>query len=276
MRTLAHISDLHYGTEDPRIADALLTELRAEPPSVIAISGDLTQRARPSQFAAARRFLDQLPSPYVVVPGNHDVPLWNVIDRFWQPLDEYRRHITDDLSPVYRDDELVVIGVNTARALTWKDGRLSVEQIIALYGALKPLPPDLVKVVVSHHQFVCAPGLPDHDVVGRAEQALAVMDASDVDLLLAGHLHRKFSGTAEPEPPLTKPLIVAQCGTTLSTRVRGEANSYNWIELERDRIAIALRAWNGRTFQQESRSVYVRGAGWHAAADQTAVAASAG
>ena len=93
MRTIAHLSDLHFGATDPVLVSAVIDEVRRREPDVIAVSGDLTQRARRTQFIAAREFLSALPGPLVVVPGNHDVPLYNVIARFSSPLRGFHRHI---------------------------------------------------------------------------------------------------------------------------------------------------------------------------------------
>src|ERR1043165_359659 len=109
MRTLVHLSDLHFGRIDPAIIDPLIETVRGLNPTLVAVSGDLTQRARSEQFKEARAFLDALPSPQIVVPGNHDVPLHNVFARFFQPLTKYRRYITPDLEPFHADDELAVL-----------------------------------------------------------------------------------------------------------------------------------------------------------------------
>src|SRR5215213_12041328 len=105
MRTLVHISDLHFGRLDPRTVPALRDAILASRPDILVVSGDLTQRARNAQFASARRFLDSLPVPRVVVPGNHDVPLYNLMARWLWPLAAYRRHIEDDIEPFYADGE---------------------------------------------------------------------------------------------------------------------------------------------------------------------------
>ena len=99
MRTLVHLSDLHFGRIDPQLLEPLATKIKEINPDVVAVSGDLTQRARSHQFREARVFLDTLPKPQIVVPGNHDVPLYNVFSRFFSPLDKYRRYITEDLRP---------------------------------------------------------------------------------------------------------------------------------------------------------------------------------
>ncbi|MGB9178581.1 MAG: metallophosphoesterase, partial [Pyrinomonadaceae bacterium] len=125
MRTIVHLSDLHFGRVDYSVVKPLIEHVKEAKPDLVAVSGDLTQRARTAQFKEAREFLDALPQPQIIVPGNHDVPLHNVFARFLQPLDKYRRHITDDLEPFYADEEIAVLGLNTARSLTIKYGRIN-------------------------------------------------------------------------------------------------------------------------------------------------------
>ena len=124
MKTIAHVSDLHFGTEVAAVAEALIIDLQATAPSLVIVSGDLTQRARQNQFAAAREYLARLPHPQLVVPGNHDVPLYNVAARLLTPLAGYRRHITADLAPMFADTEMLVFGVNTTRSTTIRDGAM--------------------------------------------------------------------------------------------------------------------------------------------------------
>src|ERR1700722_10258980 len=119
MRTIAHISDLHFGSEDPRLAEGLLADLAEVRPALVAVSGDLTQRARRGQFAAARAVLSRIPFPQLVVPGNHDIPFYDLGRRFLRPLNRFRRYITHDLNPTFADEEMLVVGINTARSATW-------------------------------------------------------------------------------------------------------------------------------------------------------------
>jgi 3',5'-cyclic AMP phosphodiesterase CpdA len=265
MRTLAHLSDLHFGTERPEVADALAADVQAHAPALTIVSGDLTQRARTSQVVAAREYLARLPRPQLVVPGNHDVPLFDVFRRFLSPLTRYCRFIAADLDPTFEDDEIVVAGLNTARSFTWKNGRISVEQIDELRtwlegGGLR------VKIVVTHHPFLPPPGDVGIDLVGRAAQAIEVLDACNVDLLLAGHLHRGYAGDIRTHYPAARRAIIAiQAATAISHRMReGEANAYNLLTVERKKIGIEVRAWDGRAFSRLHYSCYERGAdGWH-------------
>jgi 3',5'-cyclic AMP phosphodiesterase CpdA len=212
---------------------------------VIAVSGDLTQRARREQFQSAREFLDAMPFPKIIVPGNHDVPLFNVFARFTKKLARYRRYISEDLSPFYRDAEIAVLGVNTARSATFKGGRVNARQVAHMQERLGSLE-GVIKIVVTHHPFDL-PGLhPEKALVGRARTAMQQLASAGIDLFLAGHLH---IGRSEPTALRFQigegsPLMI-QAGTVLSSRIRGEANSFNVIRIEHPNISVSRLAWRG-------------------------------
>lgn len=241
MRTVAHISDLHFGRVDEALVEPLLNALKQVAPTVVAVSGDLTQRARTAQFEQARDFLNRIPFPIIVVPGNHDVPLYNVAARFMTPLHKYRQHITDDLLPEFIDDEIVVIGVNTARSLTWKDGRINEGQLDAIRTRLAPHR-DKTSIVVTHHPF----DLPDDqtdDPVGRAKQALAMFAECSVDVLLSGHLHLSHAGETDEDGVEAYSALLVHAGTALSTRGRGETNAFNVLRVEHPTITVERHTW---------------------------------
>jgi 3',5'-cyclic AMP phosphodiesterase CpdA len=169
MRTIAHISDLHFGRVDPRVAEALVEDLSQRTPTVLVVSGDFTQRARRWQYQDAAKFITRLPGPQLLVPGNHDIPLYDVIRRFFFPLSYYRRHISTNLRPCFQDEELFVLGINTARSFTFKGGRISEEQLLDVKLRVCPLPATMFKVVVTHHPFIPPPREPDADVVQNGE-----------------------------------------------------------------------------------------------------------
>ena len=169
VRTIVHLSDLHFGRVNPLLLDPLIRVVREVEPNLVAISGDLTQRARSYQFQQARSFLDTLPKPQIVVPGNHDIPLHNLFARFVEPLTKYKRYITDDLQPVYEDEEVAIVGVNTARSLVFKGGRINETQVSRLRDKFCSLRDEVVKVVVTHHPFDLPEGHHERDLVGRAK-----------------------------------------------------------------------------------------------------------
>ena len=234
MRRIVHISDIHFGTASAAMADAAVQRINELEPHVVVCSGDLTQRATEEQFRSARAFLDRLPTPQIVVPGNHDVPLWNVFDRFFRPLDKYKKFITSDLSPIFIDQEMAIVGVNTSRSLTVKGGRISKEQIGSIRDSFCPLDERMLKVVVTHHPFDLPEGGDEDDIVGRAENAMPLIADCGGDVFLAGHLHVANIETTAKRYPLEngRVALVVQAGTATSVRVRGEVNSFNVLEFD--------------------------------------------
>ena len=247
MRTVVHLSDLHFGRIDPATLGPLEAAVKALAPHAVVVSGDLTQRAKAAQFREARAFLDRLPKPQVVVPGNHDVPLYRVWERFLAPYGKYRSHFSRDLEPMFQDDEMVLVGVNTARALTFKNGRINEEQIESIRKRLAPYGERMLKVVVTHHPF----DLPDkphedeeEELVGSARAAMEAFARSGVDVLLAGHLHVSdaLATSARYDLPGYAALAV-QAGTATSTRGRGESNAFNVLRMAHDAVAVERHEW---------------------------------
>ncbi|PYS81762.1 MAG: metallophosphatase [Acidobacteria bacterium] len=248
MRKIVHLSDLHFGRIDESVVGSLADAVRNLGPSLVVVSGDLTQRARAREFQEARAFLDSLPKPQVVVPGNHDVPLWDVPARFTRPLEKFRRYISDDTEPFYEDEEMAVAGVNTARSWTRKYGRVNERQVARLRERLCASGAEVFKVVVTHHPFDLPPGHDEREIVGRARMAMEALAACGTDILLAGHLHVGHTGhTAERYRISGHSALFVQAGTATSTRGRGEANSFNVIRLKRPHAQIERRVWQPET-----------------------------
>ena len=244
MRTIVHLSDIHFGRTDPSVVQPLIDVVNNIKPDLVAVSGDLTQRARSHEFQAARAFLDALPKPQIVVPGNHDVPLYNVFSRFVSALDKYRRFITSDLSPLYADEEMIVVGVNTARSSTFKGGRINAAQVAWLHDKLCDVDDAVVKVVVTHHPFDLPEGYDERDLVGRARMAMSLLASCGADVFLAGHLHVSHTGhTATRYKISGHSALVVQAGTATSTRGRGEANSFNVLRLTHPNIEVERVMW---------------------------------
>jgi 3',5'-cyclic AMP phosphodiesterase CpdA len=244
MRTLVHLSDLHFGRINEGLIQPLVETITQVQPDLIAVSGDLTQRARVSQFEAAQAFLRSLPLPQIVVPGNHDIPLYNVYARFLRGLRRYRRYVTEDLEPYYADQEVAVLGLNTARAFALKGGRVNLGQISRISGRLRPLDRDVVKIIVTHHPFDLPERYPNRVLVGRAHMALKQLAACGIDLFLAGHLHVSHVGPATLRFKIEgRSALFIQAGTATSTRGRGEANAFNVIYIDAPDIAVERYTW---------------------------------
>lgn len=250
MRRIAHLSDLHFGAHEPAVVERLVDSLAERTPHVVVVSGDLTQRAKSAQFRQANAFLDRVEAlgcATVVVPGNHDIPLYSVWRRFFSPLKRYRRIVAAGRRDAWRDEALAIVGLNTARSLTFKDGRLSVAQIEGINAAFAGVPEDAIRILVTHHPLVPLPGdAPGEieDAVGRADMALTALRAAHVHLLLAGHHHdprveqRDTAGSASPSPD--PKLLVVQAGTATSYRRRGTSNSYNLLTIAPGALTIAV------------------------------------
>ena len=269
MRTIVHLSDLHFGRVDPAIPPVLLAAVAEVRPALVVVSGDFTQRARVREFKEAAAFLAGLASPVLVVPGNHDVPLYDVMRRWLAPLRRYRRFIADELMPSFVDEEIAVLGINTARALTFKNGRINREQLAAAAARLEAVPTGVIRIVVTHHPFDLGAGAgvgAGHDPLGRAEMAIAGFLAARVDMILSGHLHRAHVGESAQRYPMPgRVALLVQAGTATSTRQRGEVNSFNVIRIAAPTVEIDCMLWDaaGGRFVVASTEHYMDSeAGW--------------
>ena len=257
MRTIAHISDLHFGTEDDRIVEGLSEDIAGFHPSVVVITGDLTQRARKKQFEAAGAFIRKLSIPCLVVPGNHDIPFYNVFRRALQPLRWYKHSIATDLNPVFQDDELMILGANTARAAAFKNGRISTAQIKILADKFSAASSHLFKVLVTHHSFLPPRDDPYAALVGRGALAVEALEPCGIDLLLSGHYHRGTMGDLQSHYfAIKRSILVSQAGTATSTRTRGENNSYDRIIIDPPDICFDRYSWDGRRFGKTMTTRY--------------------
>lgn len=243
MINIAHISDLHFGREVPEVVEALAAELNHTPPDLVAVSGDLTQRARVNEFKAARAFFDRLPQPLLVVPGNHDVPA-NPFRRFVAPWTEWKRWLSLEIEPVIRNEHYCAVGVNSARRMgfywDWSRGRINLEQLERAEGVFSECAKDL-HIVVAHHPFLLTEASAHRRTISRGKLALPRLLKADVDLILGGHVHLAFSGVVEG-------IVVAQTGTSLSSRLKGEPNSYNRIRANGKLIEIDNMIWQDSRF----------------------------
>jgi 3',5'-cyclic AMP phosphodiesterase CpdA len=245
MRTIAQISDLHFGRHSAAAAEDLLASLRAVDPDLVVVSGDFTQRARRVEFIQARKFLDRISQPKLVLPGNHDMPLFDLFRRFVTPFASYHHYIspaglTGDL---FRDEEIAVIGLNTARRLTHKSGRISIEQISLIRRTFADAPREVFKALATHHPLGFPKGERPLGLAGRSAPALEAIAAAGVHLLMSGHHHRALSGDMEIGMGAEGSVLILHAGTAISTRVRGtEGNTYNLIRVAGNRLSVSVMA----------------------------------
>ena len=232
MMRLLQISDTHFGTEQPQVLKALLALAHAERPDVLVVSGDITQRASAAEFSMARNFCDDLAIPRMLtLPGNHDIPLFNLFARFFNPYQRYLHAFGPDLEPQLHTSSLCVLGVNTTRRWRHKDGQVSKDQIDRVSARLASAAPHQLRVVVVHQPVHVLRASDRHDRLRGWEAAVRCWSAAGADIVMGGHIHLPYVCELQASlQGLQRRLWCVQAGTAVSSRVRREApNSVNLI-----------------------------------------------
>lgn len=247
MTCIAHLSDLHFGRELPSIIDGLLSSLDELNPELIIISGDLTQRAKHREFKDAQAFLNQLKQPYMIIPGNHDLSMYRLWERFMYPWRKWRKYISSDLEPVVQKNGFTAAGVNTARRIGFyldlSRGRISQSQINQVCQVFKQTADDSLNIVVAHHPFWLPQSSLNRSLVGNRDNALQAFSEAGVDLILGGHVHLAY---VEP----VNGMIVSHAGTTTSHRlIANQPNSFNVIKGDRHELMMEQMEWTGHAFE---------------------------
>lgn len=244
MNLLLQVSDPHFGAERPEVCDALQQLARRERPRVLLMSGDLTQRARPAQFAAARRFADSLDVPHLLaLPGNHDIPLFDLASRLWRPYARYRHHFGRAHDALLDIDGLRLIGLDSTRRLRHIDGELSRAQIARTSELLRSAPAGALRVVALHHPLDVGRGSERHNRVRRHEEAIRQWSCAGADIVLGGHIHLPSVRRLEHA---TGWLWAVLAGTAVSRRIRHDAgNSVNLLRRAGEHACVVER-WDFR------------------------------
>lgn len=234
MSVLLQVSDAHFGTERGAVVEALVELSHALAPELLIFSGDITQRARASQFQRAARFVERLaPRQMLAVPGNHDIPLFDVATRCVDPYREYRRVFGTNLEPSYEGPDCLVLGVKTTRRYRRVDGEISAEQRTRVASALRGATRRQLRVVVTHQPLAVPRESEIHNVAHGAGLAVGAWAEAGADILLAGHIHLPFVLPLHEATPLPRPLWAVNAGTAVSSRTRRDAgNSVNVIRIE--------------------------------------------
>jgi 3',5'-cyclic AMP phosphodiesterase CpdA len=244
--TLMQISDTHFGTERPAVAEALVRLVHRQAPEAIVVSGDITQRATRKQFYAANAFFKRLGNvPIMMIPGNHDIPLFNLAARLLAPFGNYSRAFGDDLEPVFRSPRWLIICVNTTRAYRHKNGEVSLAQVQRVAGLLQTAAPEQLRVVVVHQPVAVVSEADRTNLLRGRDAAVPSWAAAGADIIMGGHIHVPYAlPLHECYDDLPGRLWTVQAGTAVSTRVRRESpNSVNLIRYSALRQCI-LERWD--------------------------------
>lgn len=226
---LALLSDLHFGRAQPDLVPPLLAALEAAEPDRIVIAGDFVQRARAAQFRMARGFVDRLPAPWIAVPGNHDIPLFNLPARLLHPRRAYQRWIAEDTEPMLDTDAALVIGLDTTHRWSRQRGKVREAQIDRVARLIRDNRGTRVPVIAAHHPFHQGEAVEKQLMLG-AGRALEAWAEAGPHVILTGHLHQWLV-----EPFVSKKnksaTLQVHCGTGLSTRLRGEPNEFALLDI---------------------------------------------
>jgi 3',5'-cyclic AMP phosphodiesterase CpdA len=233
---ILQISDTHFGTETPAVVEALLRLAGELCPDLLVLSGDVTQRARASQFRAAADFLKRMPVPHrLVLPGNHDIPLYNLLGRIFSPYGNFQRSFGSDLEPVFESQDLLVVGVNTTRPTRHTVGEVSPRQIEAVVRRLKGASVEQLRVVVAHQPVRATRDSDVKNLLRNRQSAVHAWALAGADLILGGHVHLPHVRPLREVHELPRPVWSVLAGTAVSHRVRGDVpNSVNLIRYRKE------------------------------------------
>ncbi len=232
MSVVLHISDPHFGTERPPVVKALECLAHAQAPDLVILSGDITQRARRAQFRAAVAFMDRLAiHARLVIPGNHDIPLFDLVTRLFRPYSRYTEAFSADLEPVQESPALLAIGVRTTRRYRHIEGEVSDAQIERVAQRLRQASPGQLRIVVTHQPIHVIHDVDQEHLLRGHKQAIAAWAEAGADLILGGHIHRPYlSALHERIAGLHRNVWAVQAGTATSSRIRHDSsNSINLI-----------------------------------------------
>jgi 3',5'-cyclic AMP phosphodiesterase CpdA len=266
MKRLLHLSDPHFGAADSAIATAFIEAAGELKPDLTILSGDLSMKARRSELNQAADFIRQLPTPLVVIPGNHDIPYFNhPYDRFFRPFRRYQQRIHPEVEPMFRDEFFDVMCLNSPRPFgfhtDWSDGRLSNDQISRIAPHFEKTSAHALKILVIHHPLLELK-IPGRAVVKPLAALMQAMESAQIDLVLCGHFHR--SQIAAGGLTGSWKTLISQAPTVCSTRLQGEPQGFHEIVISGDHAEIIQHTFLDGRFQRTADFPFERSVkGWN-------------
>lgn len=251
MTKILQLSDLHFGTEIPHVTQAVISECHKLSPDIIVVSGDLTQRATISQYKEVRKFLSQFNKKIICVPGNHDISLFNLFERFFFPFYKFRKYIVRNFATQYITDNLAILGINSVTPYKALGGYLTDEQLTMVHEFFLSQPTSATKIVVMHHNLISSVR---HRTINNSDKILKLFAESKVNIVLSGHIHIPLIEQLKKDY-IQQPLYIITAGTAVSTRTI-EPNSFNMIDIQEDKFKLTVKDYIDSTFITSRENTY--------------------
>ncbi len=250
---LVHLSDLHFGALADKRPEALHDAVMATRPDHIVVSGDLAQRGTKGQLREAAAFLKSFPFPVFVVPGNHDMPgAFRLHERFAQPWRQYQKLVSADLEPTFRSEDLLMIGLNSARTggfyLDWSRGRLSPRQMKRVIEHCAQAPEKALRVLVVHHPPAAPPQGTKRHLLDRREALFRALNTAGVDLILSGHFHLSYAVPLPLPGAIPRACVLSVTASATSHRLKGEPNGFHVIDANPNQMLVQAQTWDGQRY----------------------------
>jgi 3',5'-cyclic AMP phosphodiesterase CpdA len=248
MTSIIQIADVHFGAEDKEAIAALGSKVAELDPDITVICGDITQNGKKAEFAAARDWISQLPGPKIITPGNHDTPMFGLAQRLFDPFGRFNDYIAPLSVSQFTDQHVSIVELNTARGwqakTDWSLGAVNAQALETAIDNLMMAPPATVKMLAVHHPLIYPPSSPLQKETKHGVRALKRLSASDIDVVLSGHVHTPFFLQRQPD----QTDIMSIGAGTLSTRRRNKPASFNHLEIDKTHIIKTEIYWQSGVF----------------------------
>lgn len=235
--TIVQISDLHFGTVVQNVAEALITKINEIKPTLLVVSGDITQRSFDHQFKEAQEFLDRIDCKNrVIVPGNHDIPFYKFWHRLYKPAKNFAKFMGNYGRYTYLGDNVAVFGLNSCNPKHYKNGHFTHKHSSAMTRFFSGVPEGVKRILVCHHPVDVVLDEDMENIMPKSKVAVEHFEALNIDLVMAGHIHFPFCRSLKERYTwLEKDIWVCQAGTATSHRVRsGKPNSFMVVRAEKE------------------------------------------
>ncbi len=266
MTRILHISDTHFGTEVPAVVEAMVKQATALKPDIVILSGDVTQRARRAEFAAAAAFFRRIGAPvHLTVPGNHDLPLYDLLTRTLHPYRYYRKFF-GARQQVWQDGRMAVVCLDATHPLRHTRGKTNLASARKLLeSARRSIGPNGLLCVVEHQPLDVKMPADIPEILINARQTAQLFAEFGVDVVFSGHVHMPLIRDTQELFRLPRHFILSGAGTAVSHRTRSNApNSFNVMDIKDGGVTIALHVYQPQgEFEIAQQSVFSRdGSGW--------------